>query len=195
VDGRHERRRRNREAAIEALIALMDEGHANPTIADVAQRAGVSPRSLFRYFDDVSDLSREAVGRVAAEVLPLVERFDVDPSLPLAHRTQTVAAAVDLVYQRVRRVGLVARVKAPVIAEVAQQQVETRRVVRSMLERTFAPELDACRSQDRGAVLTALEVWCSFDCQHLLHAQGVLDDVDPVRVTELGLNAALRPVT
>jgi TetR/AcrR family transcriptional regulator, regulator of autoinduction and epiphytic fitness len=194
-DGRHLRRARNRDAAIDALIAMMDEGYANPTVADVALRAGVSARSLFRYFDDVSDLSTEAINRVSVRVLPLVAGFDVDPNLPLAQRVELVAVTADRVYHEVRYAAVVARVKAPTIPAVAQQLAEARRGVRALLERTFAPELNEMSGEERLLAMAALEVWCTFEVQHLLRNQGPVEGVDPVRATARGMTTALSPTT
>src|SRR6476469_4717258 len=63
VDGRRLRREQNREAVIDALVALFAEGSYTPSSSEIAERAGISPRSLFRYFDDVDDLNRTAVER------------------------------------------------------------------------------------------------------------------------------------
>ena len=63
VDGRRLRREQNREAVIDALVALFEEGSYTPSSNEIAERAGISPRSLFRYFDDVDDLNRTAVER------------------------------------------------------------------------------------------------------------------------------------
>ena len=51
-DGRRRRREVNRQRVVTALLDLFSEGHVWPTVANVAVRAGVSERSIFRYFDD-----------------------------------------------------------------------------------------------------------------------------------------------
>ena len=52
TDGRRLRRALNREAVVDALLSLYDEGNLRPGTDRIAERAGISPRSLFRYFDD-----------------------------------------------------------------------------------------------------------------------------------------------
>src|SRR6187431_377481 len=71
VDGRSLRRERNREAVIEAFLALVREGNYDPGGAEIAERAGVSHRSVFRYFDDLADLMVTAVIREVQRVMPL----------------------------------------------------------------------------------------------------------------------------
>jgi AcrR family transcriptional regulator len=65
-DGRTARRTRNREAVLDAVIDLFLEDQMLPSASDVAERSGVSLRSVYRYFDDVEDLVRAAIGRHVA---------------------------------------------------------------------------------------------------------------------------------
>ncbi len=66
-DGRRMRTERGRAAVVEALIDLVNEGN-HPTVAQIAERAGVSERTVFRYFPD-----REAMYTAAAvEIFPKV---------------------------------------------------------------------------------------------------------------------------
>ena len=62
-DGRRLRREANRQAVIDALVSLYADGHYLPSAAEVAERSGLSPRSVFRYFDDTDDLTRAAFRR------------------------------------------------------------------------------------------------------------------------------------
>jgi len=61
VDGRTMRRTKNRCAVINALLELIQEGDFEPGASAIAGRAGVSHRSVFRYFADLGDLVRTAV--------------------------------------------------------------------------------------------------------------------------------------
>lgn len=66
-DGRRMRAERGRTAVVEALLDLVNEGN-HPTVAQIATRAGVSDRTVFRYFPD-----REAMYSAAAvEIFPKV---------------------------------------------------------------------------------------------------------------------------
>src|SRR3954465_3340519 len=73
VDGRRLRREQNRESVVDALVELFEEGDYTPSSATIAARAGISPRSLFRYFDDVDDLNRAVVQRELDAARPLLE--------------------------------------------------------------------------------------------------------------------------
>ena len=81
-DGRTQRRVRNRERVVESLIVLVREGYCRPTADQVAERAGVGRRTVFRHFDDLESLFAEMATQVRTEArksrMPLRE----DLSLP-----------------------------------------------------------------------------------------------------------------
>ena len=72
TDGRRLRRALNREAVVDALLDLYSEGNLRPSTDEIAERAGISPRSLFRYFRDADDLAGEAVTRQLGRAMPLL---------------------------------------------------------------------------------------------------------------------------
>ena len=55
------RGQRNRDAVVQSFLDLIAEGDLSPTAQKVAERAGVSLRSVFHHFEDMEQLSR--VGR------------------------------------------------------------------------------------------------------------------------------------
>ena len=56
VDGRTQRGERNREAIVEALVECYGDGLLQPSVDEVAARAGVSARSVHNHFVDVEAL-------------------------------------------------------------------------------------------------------------------------------------------
>lgn len=70
-DGRHERVERGKRAVFEALVELFGEGRYNPPVAEVAARAGVSERTLFRYFGSFNEVIAGMIGYF----YPRVERY------------------------------------------------------------------------------------------------------------------------
>jgi AcrR family transcriptional regulator len=94
VDGRARRREKSRAAIVAALFDLVGSGVLLPTAQQVAARAGVGIRSVFRHFDDMESLHAELDARLREEALPLLR--DAPPVGPLRDRV------VALVGQRVR---------------------------------------------------------------------------------------------
>ena len=58
-DGRVVRGLRNREALVDAIITLNEEGVLRPSAAEIAERAGVSLRSVYRHFEDIDAFMEE----------------------------------------------------------------------------------------------------------------------------------------
>src|SRR4051812_32881354 len=132
VDGRRLRRHQNREAVIDALIALFEEGSYTPSSGEIAHRAGISPRSLFRYFDDVDDLNRAAVDRHLNTHRSLFE-IDIDPGLPTATKIEQFVAARVRLHDAVAPAARAARLAAHRRDVIADQLFETRTYMRTQV--------------------------------------------------------------
>lgn len=76
VDGRLNRSTRTRAAIVEAMVALIGDGNMSPTSEDVALRAKVGLRTVFRHFEDMETLFQEMDQLIKARVLP---EFDLEP--------------------------------------------------------------------------------------------------------------------
>src|SRR5215208_2782409 len=92
VGGRRARREQNRAAVLEALAGLYRQGVYEPSAAQIAERAGLSPRSLFRYFDDVDDLNRAAIEQQLGRARPLLV-VDARPEEPTAVKVERLVEA------------------------------------------------------------------------------------------------------
>jgi AcrR family transcriptional regulator len=62
-DGRVARRLENRVRIVDALFELIRAGQYHPTLKDIAERAGVTPRTLLNHFPDVGALLQAALVR------------------------------------------------------------------------------------------------------------------------------------
>ena len=51
-DGRAARALRTRQAVADALLRLLEEGELRPTSRMIAEKAGVSERTIFQHFED-----------------------------------------------------------------------------------------------------------------------------------------------
>lgn len=161
-DGRRLRRAQNREAVLDAMIELFAEGVLQPSTDEIAERAGVSSRSLFRYFDDVDDLHRAAIERELAVARPLLD-VGALPHDPTAVKAERVAAARVRLFEAIAPAARAARACAHRHPIVARQIREARAYLRNQLRTLFAPELAA-----RPAVLPAVDALCTFETYELL---------------------------
>jgi AcrR family transcriptional regulator len=172
LDGRHRRRQRNREAVVDALLELYGEGNLEPSASEVAGRAGSSPRSLFRYFEDVDDLCGEAIRRQEQRVRGLVE-IDIATSAPLAERIAALVESRVALFEASGTVGQVARIRAPFQPLIAAELAQGRTFLRNQVKKLFAAELGALDADQATAVLSAIDVLCSYEGYQLMReAQG-----------------------
>ena len=164
ADGRSLRREQNREAVLDAMVELFGEGSYQPTTDEVAARAGLSPRSLFRYFTDVEDLTRAVIARELVVSKPLLE-LDVERSAPLADRVGGLVRARVRLFETIAPTARAARVAAtrnPIVADqLRERRAHLRRQVRDLLS-------------SPGDVVAAVDALCSFETYELLrHDQGL----------------------
>lgn len=72
TDGRVLRGERTRRRLVESLLDLINDGVRAPTASQIAQRAGVSVRSVFQHFSDLEALYEDLAGEQRERVAPLL---------------------------------------------------------------------------------------------------------------------------
>jgi TetR/AcrR family transcriptional regulator of autoinduction and epiphytic fitness len=173
VDGRHRRAERSRAAVVDALLSLYDDGVVRPGVADIAARAGVSPRSVFRHFADLEGLAEAAIDRQWERVHVLF-----DAPAPDADLGARVSALVD---QRLRlhgavigvaRAAAVLSTSSPVVASTLRAR---RRLLGDQVVALFAPELRARHGHGRSELAAALEATASLENVDYLRTHARLD--------------------
>lgn len=159
--------RRNRDAVVDALLELFHEGRLDPSSSEVAERAGISARSLFRYFVDVDDLCRAAIARQQARTRPLLA-IAAAPGDPLAARISALVAQRTKLFETNEPVATVSRVRAPFQPLIATELARGRAYLRGQIEALFTPELARMGNARATATVAAADVLCSFEGYVLL---------------------------
>ncbi len=173
VDGRRASRERNRVAVVDALLDLYREGNLSPGADEVAERSGLSRRSLFRYFDDLDDLCRAAIARQTLRASHLIALQDIGEGALSDRITRLAAQRVDL-FEAIAPAARVGRLRAPYQPIVAEDMRKSRALLQRQVEKHFAPEVDRLESDRRRETLAAADVLCSFESFDLLReAQGL----------------------
>ncbi len=173
VDGRRAWRERNRNAVVDALLDLYEEGNASPGAQAVAARSGVSRRSLFRYFDDMDELCRAAITRHSERVSHLFEVKDLGEGDVEGRIDRLVEQRMNL-FETIAPVRRIAQLRATSQPIIATELEKARAVQRRQLERQFANELDRLDASDRRETMAAADVLTSFESYDLLRrAQGL----------------------
>lgn len=182
ADGRRLRRAQNREAVIDALLALFRDGNYQPGMAEIAARAGLSLRSVFRYFDDVDDLHRAAAIRQIALVLPLLE-VPVPATAPVAAKAAAVVRSRAALFEQIGPAARALRAGAYRHAPLAAELARNRAFLRSQLAAIFGPEA--------AGQLPALDVLCSFESYELLRHDQALSRAAAERALTDAISALL----
>jgi TetR/AcrR family transcriptional regulator, regulator of autoinduction and epiphytic fitness len=169
IDGRAARAARTRDAIVEATVALVEEGDLRPTAPRIAERAGVSVRSVFQHFDDLPALHTAVVQRVVERLAGLVN--PVDPALPLRQRIDAFARNRAALLEAVAPFRRAGAVHGPFAPELRQAMTEGSAFLRQEVERAFAPELAAAPDGERRELLDALAVATSWGAWDVLRSE------------------------
>jgi AcrR family transcriptional regulator len=188
TDGRHLRRAQNREAVLDALVELFDEGDYTPGTSKIAERAGLSPRSLFRYFDDVDDLHRAAIERSRLTAAPLTV-MDIDPAAPTADKIARFVEARVRLHEAVGNAERATRLSAHRHAVIADQLREGRGFFRDQARNVFAPELER-----RSELLPAVDALTSIETYDLFRTTHGLSRPKTIAALVAALTALLSPL-
>jgi AcrR family transcriptional regulator len=73
ADGRRRRGEDNRARIVEAMLEIIHSGEVTPSAEQVAQRADVGLRTVFRHFQDMDSLYREMSVVIAGELYAVAE--------------------------------------------------------------------------------------------------------------------------
>ena len=191
ADGRTMRRHRNRTAVITALLDMIREGDLHPGAAEIAERAGVSHRSIFRYFDDLDDLVRTTIDQAFLDAAPLSSIPDVrDGTLD-----ERVAAMVDArlaLFASVDGPMQLARMRSYTIPSIDDEIAAIAENFRKQLHQHFAPELSAVDHPDREFIVDGILVLTSYD-SYSMHLRLLASSPERMRASWItGVSALLR---
>jgi len=149
------------------MLSLYAAGNLDPSSDEIAERAGLSPRSLFRYFEDLDDLVRVAISRQHERLLP-TSGLDVSSAGPIADRVSRLVAQRVRLFERIGSVGIVSRVRAPFQPLIASELAISRSFLRRQLEQLFAPELAQRGAAGAASAIATIDVLTSFESLHLM---------------------------
>jgi TetR/AcrR family transcriptional regulator, regulator of autoinduction and epiphytic fitness len=159
-DGRLARSARTRRAIVDALRSLHHDGDLRPTAPRVAERAGVSLRTVWQHFEDLESLFVEA-GRRDAEIASAYV-VDLDPGRPLGERLQAIVDQRARMFEDLAPTWRAARLQEPFSPQIRSNRDQLMQLGRRQLEQVFGAELAALDVARRTATLDALQVATSW---------------------------------
>lgn len=127
-DGRVLRSERSRAAMVQALFDLVGEGVLQPTAQQVAARAKVGIRTVFRHFSDMDGLLAEVDERVRQLAVPLLRESRPDGSRD--ERTRGLVERRTQLFERIapyKRSGNAQRWRSEFVAKQHSLLVRTMR--------------------------------------------------------------------
>lgn len=150
------------------MLALLHEGRDRPSVDEVASRAGVSAASVFRYFDGLDELHRQAFELQLEQITPLLHISGFEQASFEDRVASFVHGRLD-VYEQVAGVARMGRRWAadhPVFAESLDR---ARRLWLQQVRDVFAEELSTRGRTTRGELAALVDTVTSFEAWDLLH--------------------------
>jgi AcrR family transcriptional regulator len=170
VDGRRARGLRTRDAIVSALMELIASGDIAPTAQRIADRAGVSVRSVYQHFTDVEGLYADAATRTYEWVLTMTA--EIDPAWPLEQRIETFTNSRSTILEAITPFNRASRLVEPTSASIERNRLVLQKEGRERLDAAFAPELSRLTPSGRANLLGALDVLSSWSAWEHLRSSG-----------------------
>jgi TetR/AcrR family transcriptional regulator, regulator of autoinduction and epiphytic fitness len=165
VDGRSLRAERTRTALAAAYLDLLTEGDLRPTAERIAERAGCSPRSVFKHFPDREALFAAASKVQEERVLELMGDSP-DPEAPLDERLDAFVEQRTRFHEFVTPVRRAALLTEPFSETIAEKLTMARSAGAAQVAHVFQQELDPLHRRakaDMLAALTAIAAWPTWE--------------------------------
>ena len=164
VDGRTARSIRTRRAVVDALLALIEEGDIRPTGPRIAERAGVSLRSVFQHFSDLEALFAAAADRELERLAEIVVRLPT--SGPFEERLEAFVAQRSRIHEALTPVRRASLLQEPFSEHLTNVREVFLSRGRAEVASVFRTELEAMPEADREEVsilLDAITTWFTWD--------------------------------
>jgi AcrR family transcriptional regulator len=187
LDGRQSRTARSRLAICEACLDLVQEGALQPSADEIAERAGVSRRSIFNHFADLAELYDAVVDFADLAELydavvdvgmqrcaPLLE--EISEHEPVAHRVERLVEVRSRFLEATAAFTRALTAQA-LVGPAADQAIrvsrEALRLQHQEVERLFGRDLLGLPPAERAEVLEALSAALSpLQWEYLRRSRG-----------------------
>ena len=161
---------------LRGLLDLIEEGELNPTVPMVVERTGIPERSIFRYFEDISDLTMKAVA-LAFEDLGEIDHLPHPGEGPVKDRIDELVTLRISLLGKIHLLGRVARLRAAVVSDIDVGLAVVNGLLRDQISRQFGPELIEMTDRERETSLDIATTLLSFEgYDALVRRSGVEED-------------------
>jgi len=118
-------------------MELVAGGDLSPTAQRIADRAGVSVRSVYQHFSDVEGLFQETSSRNYEWAMAMV--VDIDQTWPLKRRIDAFVAERSAVLEELTPFSRASRLIEPASPALRESRLLIEKEIRDELTRVFAP--------------------------------------------------------
>lgn len=157
---------RRRVRAVDAFIDLVLEGNLPPTAEQVAERAGISKATFFRYFESLNALRYDAGARML-ERFPLLHVAEPGQG-PLRERVERFVSRRVELWENVHLLARLQRTMVLQDPDAARMVDFVRELMVDQVREHFEPELQERSAAQRDdaamliAMITSVESWEQF---------------------------------
>ncbi len=170
IDGRRARGLRTRDAIVNALMDLIAGGDIAPTAQRIADRAGVSVRSVYQHFTDVEGLYADAAARSFEWVRSV--SGEIDPAWPLERRVDEFTESRATTLEMLTPFSRAARIIEPTSETISANRAAMQKWGRDRVAGVFSPELSKLDGTARACLLAALDTLSSAEAWEHLRSSG-----------------------
>jgi AcrR family transcriptional regulator len=191
IDGRAARAQRTRRAVVDALLDLIEEGDPRPTAPRIAERAGVSLRSIFQHFSDLEALFSAAAERQMERTLRLIRQISADG--PFRDRLEAFVTQRTRILEAITPVRRAALLQEPFSAELRASRDRFLGMAQTEVERVFNAEISRFPKAMRRDVLDAATAASGWQLWESLRAHQGLSVSAARRVMTRMVSSVLSP--
>jgi TetR/AcrR family transcriptional regulator, regulator of autoinduction and epiphytic fitness len=191
MDGRTARSHRSRRAIVDAMRALHAEGDLRPTAPRIAERAGVSLRTVWQQFADMETLLIQATRRDDEILRSFVKQ--IDPDQPRAVRVTSFVSQRARILEQMSPSWRAARIHYPFSEELRRNKVRTLANAKAEVAKVFALELSQLAEPQRQQLLDglhAISIWSFWEALRTELVLGPAQAEELLRVTFTALLTA-----
>jgi AcrR family transcriptional regulator len=170
IDGRRARGVRTKDAIVSALMELISAGDIAPTAQRIADRAGVSVRSVYQHFADVEGLYADASARTLHWLRS--SWSEIDPRWPLTQKIDEYSSNRASTLETLSPFSRASRLIEPNSAVMRENRATMRRWERIRIAAVFSPELEQMDPTERASRLSALDTLSSTEAWEHLRGSG-----------------------
>ena len=169
IDGRSLRRERNRQDIVNALLGLIENGETEISAALIASKAGLSERSIFRYFDDVEDLYRSVCDLAFSKEIEYALIDDAGIG-SLDTKIENFVNQRVRIYTMNEKIAPAARSFAFKNPIIKNQLVFGRKLLRAQITKHFAEELSAFDKSEQQVAVATIDALTTFESYDMMRS-------------------------